>query len=249
MTWFHTRRSNSRASSGSSHGYRSSSPNATSVYSSRGSSISRSFSPCQTSSQSQPSPIVISDDDNIPAPVLNAPIRGRNRRPKRLYLDITSDSSIENTSRSAQPRVKRHQPVKLEHESSPEIEFLGSSIKEPDLNIKDTKPAVAVPLKDKGKSKLVTPGSIKITTKLKVDEIEVLTAIPPTWTIPRNKMVYLLDLNNAETQPVRSTGSVIPVDSQIRAEVFSRLYITLMSTNYLFSGSRVMGWFFWAHPG
>jgi hypothetical protein len=62
------------------------------------------------------------------------------------------------------------------------------------------------------------PDAVKITHKLFVDRIETLTSIPPTWTVPRNNVAYLLELADEELLTTKA-GSPQSIDAFIRSEV------------------------------
>jgi hypothetical protein len=91
---------------------------------------------------------------------------------------------------------------------------------------KPSHPSTTPALKSKGKLREAKRAKrshrksdgIKITSKLLVDSIEILDAIPSTWAVPRNAVVYALDLSQIRNT-LSASGNVVSLDAFIRSEV------------------------------
>jgi hypothetical protein len=123
----------------------------------------------------------------------------------------------------------------LQHESkSPEIEFSSGSNRLPVSR-----------MKDKGKGRAMD--GVTITNKLKVDKIECLTAVPSTWTVPREKTAYLVDLMEMDEAPTKSSGNILSLNAYICAEVCCLNGLPTLRIITCSLGSRIMGWFVWTY--
>jgi hypothetical protein len=88
---------------------------------------------------------------------------------------------------------------------SPEIKFLESAAS---LSFKRSR---------KGKEKN-RHSVVKITSRLSVDRLDVITSLPSTWAVPRDRSATLVDLSGCEI-PSRRSGEEYTIDGFIRAEV------------------------------
>jgi hypothetical protein len=71
----------------------------------------------------------------------------------------------------------------------------------------------------KGKEQDRYHGSVvKITSRLSVDQLDVVTSLPSTWAVPRDKSATLVDLSGHEI-PSKRNGEEYTIDGFIRAEV------------------------------
>jgi hypothetical protein len=61
-------------------------------------------------------------------------------------------------------------------------------------------------------------GTIKITARLSVERLDIVTSLPSTWAVPRDKSATLVDLSGHEI-PSKRNGEEYTIDGFIRAEV------------------------------
>jgi hypothetical protein len=59
---------------------------------------------------------------------------------------------------------------------------------------------------------------VKITSRLSVDHLDVVTSLPSTWAVPRDKSAALVDLSGHEILS-KQNGEEYNIDGFIRAEV------------------------------
>jgi hypothetical protein len=60
--------------------------------------------------------------------------------------------------------------------------------------------------------------AVKITSRLSVDRLDVVTSLPSTWAVPRDRSATLVDLSGREI-PSKRNGEDYTIDGFIRAEV------------------------------
>jgi hypothetical protein len=85
-------------------------------------------------------------------------------------------------------------------------------------------------------------GAIKVTSRLSVERLEILTSLPSTWAVPRDRSATLVDLSGREI-PSKRNGEEYTIDGFIRAEVRIQnvLHLLLVRFICLILGSRLMG--------
>ena len=62
------------------------------------------------------------------------------------------------------------------------------------------------------------PSIVKITSRLSVDRLDVITSLPSTWAVPRDRSATLVDLCGHEILS-KKNGDGYTIDGFIRAEV------------------------------
>ncbi|KAK6966559.1 hypothetical protein R3P38DRAFT_2816049 [Favolaschia claudopus] len=72
--------------------------------------------------------------------------------------------------------------------------------------------------RSKGQEKNKKPTTLKITRQDRVDTIEYISHVPPTFDVPRNPTAFLLDLFSTPELLTNRLGKTIPIDKFIRSE-------------------------------
>ncbi|KAK7036945.1 hypothetical protein R3P38DRAFT_3182952 [Favolaschia claudopus] len=78
--------------------------------------------------------------------------------------------------------------------------------------------AIAIPPANRKGKKKQKPTTLKITWQERVDTIEYISHVPPTFDVPRNPTALLLDLSGTPEMLTNRQGKAIPIDRFIRAE-------------------------------
>ena len=78
--------------------------------------------------------------------------------------------------------------------------------------------------KERDMAKSRSDGTVKITSRLSVERLDVITLLPSTWAVPRDRSATLVDLSGHEI-PSRRNGEEYTIDGFIRAEVCIQIMI------------------------
>jgi hypothetical protein len=133
--------------------------------------------------------------------------------------DLASDSDDGRAKKK--PRAKTRQsdsaPIKLEDDGS--VIDLVSDSDDEKAKIKRKAKTQSASTKPAPSKKQQVIGGTKVTRQVTVELVQIITSIPPSWTVPHSPMAYLLDLTDDDHTYVKDNGESHTMSSLIRHEV------------------------------